>query len=76
MIASVPGQFFSKDTEGEKIRPGIYCIGDSACANLLSRIYDGRTLNCSSEQLFIIAQLLLLNVLTLSQGCEFWSARP
>ncbi len=29
-IASVPGRFFSKDTEGEKIRPGIYCIGDSA----------------------------------------------
>ncbi len=29
-IASVPGRFFSKDTEGKKIRPGIYCIGDSA----------------------------------------------
>ncbi len=29
-LASVPGRFFSKDTEGEKIRPGIYCIGDSA----------------------------------------------
>ncbi len=29
-LASVPGRFFSKDTEGGKIRPGIYCIGDSA----------------------------------------------
>ncbi len=30
LLASVPGRFFSKDTEGKKIRPGIYCIGDSA----------------------------------------------